>query len=174
MRGSVQRAICSVFALWTSVASAQPPPGAVPVVVVGEQPMLRLTLATEEDAPPFARCHGACTVFLYPSDYWLTVGATSETAEGTRRVKIEGPTELRVTPREERPAGGTLGFVGACLAGGGIGLFAVGLAGSGDGEGGAGFMVLGLLSAVTGLVLGIASATGSDNAAPDVESRPLR
>jgi hypothetical protein len=143
------------------------------VVIRGQRPWLRITLAEDDASLPFVRCRGDCTVFVHPSDYWLTVGATADLPEGSRRIEIEGPTELRVTPREERARSGGLGLAGVMSLGGGAGLIAV-AALSENNENRGGVLALGLVSMATGLVLTIIAIARGRTSAPDVEARPLR
>jgi hypothetical protein len=151
-----------------------PPPGVVPVIIEGDRPGLRFSIATEKKQPPFAYCPDACTLGLYPGKYWLTVHQSRGIVEGKRAFEVEGPARARVTPRteEEQSSGRTMGYFGVGLLAGGLASIVWGIGeatrrGSDDSAGTA--ILLGLGAMVTGAVLTPIGFVRGGRSAPKIE-----
>lgn len=154
-----------------------PPPGVVPVILAGDRPGLRFTLARDKDQPPFAYCPYDCTLALAPGEYWLTVLATPETVEGARRIEIEGPSHARVEPRTEasRSSGKSMGYIGIGLLAGGFVATLVGINQGvrGEEDNAVLLVLLGLGGIATGAVLTPIGFVRGGRSAPRVEIERL-
>lgn len=149
-----------------------PPYGSVPVVIQGDRPGLRFTLSRSERLPPFARCRGDCTVFVMPREYWLTVGATRDTFQGSRMVEVDRPRRILVMPASRGGGrGGTLGIVGFSLLAGGVGAIGYGLLSSADETGT--WVVAGAGAVAAGLVISIVAGSRSEPSDPKIRIEPL-
>jgi hypothetical protein len=175
-------------ALWTwfvaepAVAQQQygwqpPPPGYVPVVIRGDRPGLRYSVALDKDERPFAYCPYDCTLQLAVGRYWLRVHEAPGIIDGQRRFEIEGPSEARVTPRteEERSAGKTMGYVGVGLLVGGFvaTLWGIGEAVRGDEDRATWALLLGIGGMATGAVLTPIGFVRGGRVAPRIEVEPM-
>jgi hypothetical protein len=163
---------------------APPPPGyppwptdLVPVIIQGDRPGLRYTIALARDGYPFAYCPYDCTLQLRPGEYWLRVHEAPGTLEGVRELTIDGPARARVTPRTEddQSSGKTMGYIGVGLLAGGVVamLWGVGEAVNGNDERATWLLVLGLGGVAAGSVLTPIGFVRAGRSAPVVEVEPL-
>ena len=158
--------------------SPYPPPGYVPLVLEGSQPGLSFTLSLDRKAErPVVRCPDRCLVYVTPNEYWLSVGESSDTLAGRRKVSVDGPSRLVVDPRTKsaRSTGLTLGVSGIVLLF--VGSIAL-LAGIGESldensESGSNLAVLGLGGMVAGAILTPIGWVQFGRSAPGVQNEQL-
>jgi hypothetical protein len=157
-----------------------PPPGAWPVIIQGDRLGMSFSISVDKKQPPFAYCPDACTLTLYPGEYWLSVHQSRGVVPGKRAFTVDGPSRAFVTPRteEEKSSGRTMGYAGIGLIAGGMAMMLWGIGQSLDGgrdSSDAGFTVflIGLGGVVTGSVLTPIGFVRGGRSAPLIEVNRL-
>jgi hypothetical protein len=140
-------------------------PRPFPVRFVGDTPERRFWISREW---PFAYCIGRCDTFLYPGSYWLTVPKTATTASGRTRVRLEGPSTVRIHAADVR-SDSRLAPVGFGLMLGGLAALVWAVAAKDSNPTLRGMSALGGIGAsVTGIVFLIVGGATGPSTEPEV------